>query len=248
MDQKTHRPNWMAYPEMLRFYEQAQAAGTGLEPDPDFLADPALGRYIGFQLKKLELPEAVYGFLTEVGLPDCFADHRSPEEEREKRLFPGVIFWLSCLRVEQVKKKKLLVIGESRSLERSCVISNADNPDERRKEWLKSEDVVYIAVDLKTGIVWKWLHDSFGDILLYVNTSLSQYLLSMAYWRAFYPAFARQVETFCARHPDKLDLDYIFKHEKSLYAPFTNTLRALDPEAAKKRQSYWKAMCDLSLY
>ena len=35
------RANWMDFPEMLRFYEQAQAAGTGLEPDADFLADPA---------------------------------------------------------------------------------------------------------------------------------------------------------------------------------------------------------------
>ncbi len=243
------RANWMDFPEMLRFYEQAQAAGTGLEPDADFLADPALGRYVGFQLRKLELPEGVCAFLTQVGLPDRFAEHRSPDEEREeeKTVYTGVTFWLSCLRVEQAKKKKLLVIGESRSLSRSCVISGANTPDERRK-WLKSEDVAYIAVELKTGAVWKWLHDSFGDILIYVNTSLSQYLLSMAYWRAFYPGFARKVQDFCARHPDKIDLDFIFKHEKSLYAPFWDTLQALDPEAAKKRKSYWKAMCDLSLY
>ena len=247
MGQQAGRANWMDFPEMLRFYEQAQAAGTGLEPDADFLADPALGRYVGFQLRKLELPEGVCAFLTQVGLPDCFADYRSPEEERERGLYPGVVFWLSCLRVERAKKKKLLVIGESRSLDRGCVISGAGTPDERW-EWLKREDVAYIAVELKTGAVWKWLHDSFGDILTYVNTSLSQYLLSMACWRAFYPGFARKVQDFCARHPGKIDLDFIFKHEKSLYAPFWDTLRALDPEAAKKRKSYWKAMCDLSLY
>ena len=84
MGQQAGRANWMDFPEMLRFYEQVQAAGTGLEPDADFLADPALGRYVGFQLRKLELPEGVCAFLTQVGLPDCFADYRSPEEERER--------------------------------------------------------------------------------------------------------------------------------------------------------------------
>lgn len=247
MDQQAQRPNWMEYSEMVRYYEQVRTAGVGLEPDPDLLKDPALGRYVGFQLKKLELPEGIYDFLTRVGLPDCFADHRSPEEERERGLYPGVVFWLSCLRVQQAKKKNLLIIGESRSLSRSCVISGANTPDERR-EWLKSEDVGYIAVELKTGAVWKWLHDSYDDILTYVNSSLPQYLLSMAYWRAFYPGLAQQVENFCAQHPEKNELDFVFKNEKALYAPFLDTLQALDPEAAKKRMSYWKLMCDLSMY
>ena len=50
------------------------------------------------------------------------------------------------------------------------------------------------------------------------------------------------------RSPDGSELDYIFKSRRSLYAPFLMRLKALDPEAAKKRTGFWRFMCDLSLY
>ena len=234
---------------MLRFYEQLREAGCSLEPDGEFLADPALGRYMARPLGGLGLPEGVHSFLTQVGLPDCFAGYRSPDEERDdgKQVTKGTVFWISCLRIETVKRKKLLVIGESRALGRTCVTSGFETPEERN-EWLKSEDVCCIAVELKTGAVWKWIHDSYEDILIFVNSSLSQYLLAMALWRSFYPGFAGQVEEFCAANPKKTELDFIFKNSKTLYAPFREALQALDPEAARKRQGYWRFMCDLSLY
>ena len=42
-------PNWMKYPPLLQFYQQVQAAGVELEPDPDFLEDQNLGRYGEYQ-------------------------------------------------------------------------------------------------------------------------------------------------------------------------------------------------------
>ena len=81
-----------------------------------------------------------------------------------------------------------------------------------------------------------------------MNGSLEQFLLSMAYWRSFYAAFSGKVRAFQKERPDGSELDYIFKSRRSLYAPFLMRLKALDPEAAKKRTGFWRFMCDLSLY
>ena len=80
-----------------------------LEPDPDFLKDPKLGRYGEYQLKHLEIPQNIKDFLMQVGLPDQFLDFRSPDEEKDykKDVYPGVIFWVSCLRIETIKRKKI---------------------------------------------------------------------------------------------------------------------------------------------
>ena len=94
----------------------------------------------------------------QVGLPDQFLDFRSPDEENDykKDVYPGVIFWVSCLRIETIKRKKYLVIGEYRSLNRACIISNANTLDETKK-WEKSEESSPVVVELKTGTVWQWI-------------------------------------------------------------------------------------------
>ena len=249
MEQSTKTPNWMKYHSMLQFYQQAQAAESGLEPDPVFLKDPNLGRYTEYKLKNLEIPQTIKDFLNQVGLPDRFLDHRSPHEKKDdkKSACPGFIFWISCLKVVTVKKKKYLIIGENRCLGRFSIVSGSGTPNETW-EWNKSEEVAYIIVELKTGSVWKWIPDSYEDIVTFVNSSLEQYLLSMAYWRAFYPDFAKSVTDYLEKNPKKTELDYIFRNRKKLYAPFKNILEVLDPDALKKRMSYWKFMCDLSLY
>lgn len=249
MEQQEKTPNWMKYPPLLQFYRTVQESGCGLEPDPEFLRDPKLGRYEEYQLKGLEIPQNIKDFLMQVGLPDRFLDHRSPSEEKDnkKSSYLGVIFWVSCLRIETVKRKKYLVIGEYRSLGRTCTTTNFNKPD-RTDKWDKIEDSVPVVVELKTGTVWKWIHYYSEDEFTFINSSLEQYLLSMAYWQAFYPGFAKSVLNYLDKNPEKNELDYIFKNDKRLYRSFRSCLRVLDPDALRKRMTYWKFMCDLSLY
>ena len=249
MEQQKQTPNWMKYPSLLQLYQQVREAEVELEPDPEFLKDPKLGRYEEYQLKDLEIPQNIKDFLMQVGLPDQFLDFRSPEEETEykKDVYAGVIFWVSCLRIETVKRKQYLVIGESRGLSRTCTTTNFGKPDQTDK-WNKLEELVPVIVELKTGSVWRWMHYSDEDMLTFVNSSLEQYLLSMAYWQAFYLEFAAKVTNYLKRNPEKTELDYIFRNDKRLYRSFRSCLMALDPAALRKRMTYWKFMCDLSLY
>lgn len=243
-------PNWMNYVPMLRFYKQSQEPGEGLEPDPEFLSDPSLGRYLECHLKGSYLPENIKSFLMQVGLPDKFAEWRSPDEEKgyRKNAYAGIIFGISCLDVKKIEGKKYLIIGENRSLSRTCVIANAGKPDET-KQWEKSESCSFIVAELETGEVWKWIPGSgrADDAFIFVNSSLEQYLLSMAYWRSFYPGFAQQVQEFTEENPDDTELDFIFDHDE-LYESFLNTIELLDPKAVESEFSYWPFMCDLSLY
>ena len=124
---------------------------------------------------------------------------------------------------------------------------NYGKPD-RRDEWNKTEELVLVVVELSTGTVWKWVHDSFGDVFSFINSSLEQYLLSMACWRSFYPQFSQTVRAYTEQHPNQTELDYIFRHSKDLYAPFREVMEVLDPGVMRKRTGYWKFMCDLSLY
>jgi hypothetical protein len=244
-------PNWMNYVPMLRFYKQLQKTEGGLKPDSEFLSDPSLGRYLEYHLKELALPKNIKSFLMQVGLPDQFSEWRSPDEETEagKNAHVGIVFGISCLDVKEFKGKKYLIIGENRSLSRTCVIANAGKPDEI-KQWEKSESCSLIAVELETGEVWKWIlgfSRTDEDIFIFVNSSLEQYLLSMACWRSFYLGFAQKVREFTEENPENTELDFIFDHDE-LYEPFLNTMELLDPTAVENEFSYWPFMCDLSLY
>lgn len=247
MNRPAEKPNWTEAPSMVRFYEQAQAAEGGLEPDEAFLRPPSLGLYEPYQLRGLELPEGIRDFLTHVGLPDRFETWRSPDEEAEDRRDAGIFFWVSCLRILELRRKRYLVIGESRSLGRSSAVRNYGKPDEVWI-WNKTESRAWLAAELKTGSVWNLVPEFQDCTCTFVNGSLEQFLLSMAYWRSFYAAFSGKVRTFQKERPDGSELDYIFKSRRSLYAPFLMRLKALDPEAAKKRTGFWRFMCDLSLY
>ena len=168
------------------------------------------------------------------------------EKDYKKDVYPGVIFWVSCLRIETIKRKKYLVIGEYRSLNRACIISNANTPDETKK-WEKSEESSPVVVELKTGTVWQWIHYYSEDEFTFINSSLEQYLLSMAYWQAFYPGFSKHVLDYLNKHPEKSELDYIFRNDKRLYNSFRSCLKVLDPPALRKRMAFWKRMTDISL-
>lgn len=249
MKQQSGAPNWMNNPTMLEFYRKVQAAGGILEPDSVYLSDVSLGRYPVYKLKDLEISEHLRNFLTKTGLPDRFLDWRSPDEERdesEKQVAPGIVFWISCLRIEEIKREKYLVIGEARELSRSCSISGWGTLQEVQI-WNKGESCAYMVVELKTETVWRLVPFYDENTLTFVNSSLEQYLLSMAYWRTFYQEFTQKIQTFREEHPDKTELDYVFKNQKNLYRPFRECLKALDPAAEKKRTGYWKFMCDLSL-
>ena len=226
-------PNWMKYPSLLQFYQLAQTAESGLEPDPDFLADPKLGRYEEYQLKGLEIPSNIKNFLMQVGLPDQFINWRSPDEEKDAKkldVVSGEIFWVSCLKTKSIKRKKYLIIGEMRNLSRTCTIANHNSPNETKK-WNKIESSAYIVVELKTGAIWKWIPGYDEVTLDFVNSSLEQYLLSMAYWRAFYPGFAEKVNDYMEKNPDETELSFIFDNDEELYAPFLDVMKALDPKA-----------------
>lgn len=246
MQEQKHLQNCMQYRPLFAFYEQMQTMQNVLKPDMEFLSDTYLGRYPEHILHGLELPENIYHFLNQVGLPNLFFDWRSPDEEMEAKNLMwdfGVMFSLRCMRIEKIQKCAFLMIGECYSMSRYGVSTN----NELRTYW-KMEDCSYIAVELKTGNVWSWYRSFDDDFLRYINSSLEQYLLSMAYWKAFYTTFSQKVKQFKAQNPDKTELNYIFKHEKMLYAPFLEQIKALDPQALRKRNSYWKFMCDLSLY
>ena len=238
----------MNHPPMLQLYQQVREAGVELEPDPDFLKDPKLGRYGEYQLKHLEIPQNIKDFLMQVGLPDQFLDFRSPDEENDykKDVYPGVIFWVSCLRIETIKRKKYLVIGEYRSLNRACIISNANTPDETKK-WEKSEESSPVVVELKTGTVWQWIHYYSEDEFTFINSSLEQYLLSMAYWQSFYQDFSEKIESYLKKNRDKREWEYVERNRKKLYAPFLECMRTLDPPALRKRMTIWKRLTDISL-
>ena len=249
MNKPAEKPDWTEYPSMVRFYEQAQAAEGSLELDEAFLHPPSLGLYNPYQLQNLELPEEIRNFLTQVGLPDKFETWRSPDEEAEDRrsAASGIFFWVSCLRILEIRRKPYMVFGEARSLDRSSVVQNFGKPDEAWI-WNKTESCAWLAVELKTGSVWNVVRELQDDTCTFVNGSLEQFLLSMAYWRSFYAGFSEKVRAFQKGHPDRSELDYIFKSRRSLYAPFLERLKALDPEAAKKRTGFWRFMCDLSLH
>ena len=243
-------PNWMKHPPLLQFYRQVQAAGVELEPDPDFLEDQNLGRYGEYQLKDFEIPQNIRDFLLQVGLPDQFINWRSPNEERDSRrmdVTQGEIFWVSCLKIKSLKRKKYLIIGEMRNLARTYSVSNYSEPD-RIEKWNKTESSYYIMVELKTGTVWKWIPEDNEFTIDFVNSSLEQYLLSMAYWRTFYPEFSERVKGYTEKNPKETEISYIFDNDEVLYAPFLNILKTLDPKALEDTMSYWNFMCDLSLY
>ena len=251
MEQQEKTPNWMKYPPLLRLYQAVQTAEVGLKPDPDFLEDPKLGRYQEYQLKDLEISQGIKDFLTEVGLPDQFRPFRLPSEEKsEKHVYLGTLFWVSCLRNETINKKKYLVVGESRAFYPTVITSEGEKPDgtkEKVRDYFKGENVSYEVVELKTGSVWTWYHDSCEDRLSFVNSSLEQYLLSMAYWQSFYRDFSQKIESYLKKNKDKREWEYVERNRKKLYTPFMECMKTLDPPALRKRMTIWKRLTDISL-
>lgn len=237
-------PEWMNNGSMRALYERMQETAGSLEPDMDFLSYPNLGRYQEYRLKELALPENIRNFLSQVGLPDRFCGWRSPDEEQEYRRqdgYFGVVFPLKSLRLEQIGRRRFLIIGEERSLGRCSTVCR------EVWSWWKTEECSYIAAELNTGKVYHWSRSYGEDFLIFINSSLEQYLFTMAYWRAFYPVLAENVRSFLEKQPEKTELDYIFKNRKKLYEPFWERIGVLDPDVRKKRSGYWKMMCDLSV-
>mgnify|MGYP002510534599 CR=1 FL=1 len=251
MEQNVKCPNWMNHSPMVQFYQQVQAVGVELEPDPAFLENSRLGRYQEHQLKDLEMSYSIKDFLTKVGLPDQFRPFRLPSDEKSgKHVYLGTLFWVSCLRNEKINRKKYLVIGENRAFNPTVIVSERERSDgtiEKVWDYFKGEHVSYEIVELKTGSVWTWYHDSYGDDLSFVNSSLEQYLLSMAYWQSFYQDFSEKIGSYLKENKDKREWEYVEKNRKKLYAPFIECIKILDPPALRKRMTVWKRLTDISL-
>lgn len=141
MEKQKEIPNWMTYSSMSQLYKQSQASESSLELDMKFLSDSGLGRYQNYLLDKLDLSQAIQNFLNQVGLPDRFTTWRSPDEEKEAKKqesYFGIIFSLRCLRIEEIKQRKFLIIGEERSLGRSSI--SCKSTDCQTWTWWKTEE------------------------------------------------------------------------------------------------------------
>ena len=82
--------------------------------------------------------------------------------------------------------------------------------------------------------------------LLFVNSSLEHFAVSMAYWLDFYPKFAKRVNAAASSWPQGNVLHYIAERPE-LYRPGLTRLTAIDPRALEE-QGYWSALCDLSRF
>ena len=141
MDRAERKPNWMNYSPMLKMYRQAQSVQGILEPDMEFLSDVNLGRYRKYILDRFGLPDNIYNFLNQTGLPDRFITWRSPDEEMEdknKQSCSGVFFTLRCLRTEKIKKRDFFVIGEDWSMGRCSEVCGDE------WTWWKGEECTWI--------------------------------------------------------------------------------------------------------
>ena len=199
-----------------------------------------LGRYRKYILDRFGLPDNIYNFLNQTGLPDRFITWRSPDEEMEdknKQSCSGVFFTLRCLRTEKIKKRDFFVIGEDWSMGRCSEVCGDE------WTWWKEEECTCIVADISTGEIWQWFHYTDTDFLAYINSSLEQYLLSMAYWRAFYPLLAQKTSEFTAKNPEETELDYIFKHHKTLYTPFWERIKAYKSSFDYRHINTWLDFC-----
>ncbi len=229
-----------------RLLDSIKYINNGVSPDTDFLK--SLSPVNANSLSELEIPNEIKQFLTNIGLPKevCFA--REPEEMEEKDLYK-ISFPLEKFYIKNIEGAIYLCIGGRKGIDKSYIHNSEGTLIEEYEHVYTSEYLVCIS----TGEVW-YVNDSdlkwdgeiwrMADIDLemqFINSSIEQFILSVACWRAFYPQFEQKYLEVDG------DLGYIFDHNE-IYDTFLNTMQILDSKAVEYEFNYWWYMCDLSLY
>lgn len=216
---------------------------NGVIPDSQFLS--SLQKIPKKDLAGLNLPKELEEFFTQVGLPSKIQFIREPEEED----VPEVYFPLDKFILRKIEQSEYLSFGGWRIEDRLFSEIQKNNVCEELRNTYEAEYLIDINngsiwyvnhFDLKqTGDIWYFTDSDLG--LQFVNSSIEQFVLSMACWKSFYSEFEKKYLEIDG------DLEYIFGHDE-LYEPFRNTMQILDERALEGEVDHWSFMCDLSLY
>ncbi len=229
----------MKYNNLLNIIQHA-----GLTPDSNFLK--TLRPISKENIDNLNLPKELINFLTQIGLPPQVLLIREPEEIKSQDVYT-YFFPLEKFYTKKIENNTYLSIGGWKS---TCIYNQTigETITEIRED-ISGEYLVHIT----TGEVWYinnanlelskdgWKLTNSDLELQFINSSVEQFVLSMACWKQFYPQFEKKYLEVDG------DLEYIFEHEE-LYEPFLNTMELLDKKAMEDELNYWRFMCDLSLY
>ncbi len=215
-----------------------------LTPDSNFLA--TLRPFPKENFNDINLPKELITFLTQIGLPSQVLLIREPEELESQDVYT-YYFPLEKFYIKKIENDIYLSIGGWKSI---CTYSQSMGETVTQiNEDISGEYLVHIT----TGEVWYinnanlelsengWKLTDSDLELQFINSSIEQFVLSMACWKQFYPQFEKKYLEVDG------DLEYIFEHDE-LYEPFLNVMKLLDKKAIENELNYWCFMCDLSLY
>lgn len=230
----------MKYYDLLK---SIQHINNGVIPDSEFLA--SLHQIPEKDLTGLNISKDLKEFFIQVGLPLKIQFIREPEEED----VPEIHFPLDKFAIRKIEQSEYLSVGGWRVEDKLSgeICENGVHRELRETyegEYLidiDSGEVWYVNYfDLKqAGDVWHFTDIDLG--LQFVNSSIEQFVLSMACWKSFYSGFEKKYLEVDG------DLGYIFDHNE-IYEPFRNTMQILDTRALEGEVDHWSFMCDLSLY
>jgi len=229
--------------DYMTLLKSIQHINNGVVPDSKFLA--SLRQVSRDDLTELSIPKELKRFLIQVGLPPKIQFIREPEEKD----VPEVYFPLDKFSIRKIEKSEYLSVGGWRIEEQLYDEIRRDGMIKELKDTyegkylidINTKDVWYVNYfDLEqTEDIWHFKDTDFE--LQFVNSSIEQFVLSMACWKSFYPQFEKKYLEVDG------DLEYIFEHDE-LYEPFQNTMQILDARALEGEVNHWSFMCDLSLY
>ena len=230
----------MKYHDLLK---SIQHISNSVIPDSKFLA--SLRQIPEKSLAGLNISKDLKEFFTQVGLPSNIQFIREPEEED----VPEIYFIPDKFAIRKIEQSEYLSFGGWRTEDKlSGEIWKSGTCEELRNTY-EAEYLIDISngsiwyVDYfylkQTGDIWYFTDSDLG--LQFVNSSIEQFVLSMACWKSFYPEFEKKYLEVDG------DLGYIFDHDE-IYEPFRNTMQILDARALEGEVYHWSFMCDLSLY
>lgn len=233
----------MKYHDLLK---SIQYIKNGVLPDSGFLA--SLHQIPEKDLAGLNISKDLKEFFTQVGLPPKIQFIRNPDEEEEQDV-PEVYFPLNRFSIRKIEESEYLSIGGWRIEDKiSGEIREGDTCRVLKETYegeylidINQKDVWYANYfDLKqVGDSWYFMDTDLG--LQFVNSSVEQFVLSIACWKSFYPQLEKKYLEMNS------DWTYILDHDE-LYDPFKNTMQTLDSRALEGEVDHWSFMCDLSLY
>lgn len=230
----------MKYHDLLK---PIQHISNGVIPDSEFLA--SLCQISEKSLVGLNISKDLKEFFTQVGLPSKIQFIREPEEED----VPEIYFTPDKFAIRKIEQSEYLSFGGWRIENKLSGKIWQNGICEELKNTYEAEYLIDISngtiwyVDYfhlkQTGDIWYFTDSNLG--LQFVNSSIEQFVLSMACWKSFYPEFEKKYLEVNG------DLGYIFDHDE-IYEPFRNTMQILDARALEGEVDHWSFMCDLSLY